>query len=81
VFDVSHWAMFVGGLALGITAGVTLGRHEAKGLYAKTLEQVEGLDERLSLIEAWIRQLATLQKMSLHREGKDGTQPTHNRPR
>jgi hypothetical protein len=66
---------------LGIVSGVTFGRHEARGLYAKTSEQVTSLDDRLSLIEAWIRQLATLQKMSLHREGKNGTDLGQNRHR
>jgi hypothetical protein len=73
--------MFVGGLAVGIISGITFGRHEARGLYSKTSEQVAAMDERLSLIEAWIRQLATLQKMSLHREGKEGTQSAHNTSR
>jgi hypothetical protein len=66
--DAIHWFVFVGGVMLGMAAGEVLGRSRAKSLYAKASERLTALDERLSLIEAWIRQLSTLQKMTLHRE-------------
>jgi hypothetical protein len=60
MFDVSHWAMLVTGMAFGLAVGMVL----VKVVHRKGLEEQATLGTRLCKMESWLKRISAAQEQA-----------------